>query len=491
VKLEPATRLETIMTRETAATAEGVVSLEAVPHDPRQTARLSSKYERSHSNLNPLVHPIRTAILGAAGRDFHNFNVFFRGNPAYQVVAFTATQIPNIAGRVYPAELAGDGYRQDIPIYLEEDLERLIREERIDLAVFSYSDVSHEHVMHLASRVQALGADFLLLGPNRTMLEARIPVIAVCATRTGAGKSQTARRVSMILRDAGKKTVVVRHPMPYGDLRAQRLQRFATLDDLSAQKCTIEEREEYEPHVALGNIVYGGVDYGAILERAQSEAEILLWEGGNNDLPFFRPDHLIVVTDAHRPGHELRYHPGETNVRLAHTVVINKVDTAPAESVATVRGNVERLNPRARIVEAASPITVEDSAAILGKRVLVIEDGPTVTHGEMEYGAGVVAARKYGAEICDARASAVGSIAQAYRTYPHLKAVLPAMGYGDEQIRELEETINAADCEAVIVATPIDLRRLVNVRHPMVRVRYELQEVGTPTLEDVLAPLLL
>jgi predicted GTPase len=436
------------------------------------------------------VPPIRTLILGAAGRDFHNFNVVFRDDPAYQVVAFTATQIPNIDGRLYPAELAGERYPAGIPIRLEEDLERLIGEQEIDLAVFAYSDVSHENVMHLASRANAAGADFLLLGPRRTMLEARVPVVAVCAVRTGAGKSQTARRVSQILKEAGKKVVVVRHPMAYGDLREQRVQRFADAADLDTQRCTIEEREEYEPHLALGNVVYAGVDYGAILESAQREAEILLWEGGNNDLPFYRPTHLIVVADPHRPGHELRYHPGETNLRLADTVVINKIDTAPTEHVAEVRRNVRALNPGARIVEAASPISVDEPAAIQGKRVLVIEDGPTLTHGEMAYGAGLVAARKYGAEICDPRPHAVGSIAETYRRYPDAGPVLPAMGYGEAQIQDLEDTINATACDAVIVATPVDLTRLMTVRHPMVRVRYELQEVGTPTLADSLAPFL-
>ncbi len=433
---------------------------------------------------------IRTAILGAAGRDFHNFNVYFRGNPAYEVVAFTATQIPNIEGRVYPAELAGGDYPKGIPIHLEDDLERLIERAHIGLAVFAYSDVSHEHVMHLASRAQAAGADFLLLGPDHTMLEAAIPVIAVCAARTGSGKSQTTRRVSRILRAAGRKVVVVRHPMPYGDLVAQRVQRFAAFADLERQNCTIEEMEEYEPHLALGNVVYAGVDYGAILERAQEEAEILLWDGGNNDLPFFRPDHLIVVTDPHRPGHERRYYPGETNVRLAHTIVINKVDTAPPEGVEQVRRNVRELNPGARVVEAASPITVEDPDAIRGKRVLVIEDGPTLTHGEMTFGAGVVAASRHGASIVDPRPYAVGSIAETFRRYPETGPVLPAMGYGETQIRDLRETIDATDCDAVIVATPIDLRRVVETRHPMVRVRYELEEVGSPTLEDVLAPFL-
>ncbi|HEY7461984.1 MAG TPA: cyclic 2,3-diphosphoglycerate synthase [Gemmatimonadota bacterium] len=434
--------------------------------------------------------PIRTAILGAAGRDFHNFNVHFRGNPAYEVVAFTATQIPNIEGRVYPAELAGNGYPRGIPIHLEEDLERLIERERIELVVFAYSDVSHEHVMHLASRAQAAGADFELLGPDHTMLEAAVPVIAVCAARTGSGKSQTTRRVSHVLREADRKVVVVRHPMPYGDIVAQRVQRFAELADLRRQNCTIEEMEEYEPHLALGNVVYAGVDYGAILERAQEEAEILLWDGGNNDLPFFRPDHLIVVVDPHRAGHERRYYPGETNVRMADTVVINKVDTAPRAGVDQVRRNVGELNPSARIVEAASPITVEEPEAISGKRVLVVEDGPTLTHGEMTFGAGVVAARRYGATVVDPRPYAVGSIAETFRRYPGTGPVLPAMGYGEAQIADLRATIDATPCDAVIVATPIDLRRVVDARHPMVRVRYELEEIGSPTLADVLAPFL-
>ncbi|MBA2565760.1 MAG: GTPase [Gemmatimonadetes bacterium] len=434
--------------------------------------------------------PIRTVILGAAGRDFHNFNVAFRGDRSFEVVAFTATQIPNIDGRRYPPELAGPGYPAGIPIVLEAELERVLEEMRADLAVFSYSDVSHEHVMHVASRVNAAGADFTLLSPRRTMLEAGVPVIAIGAVRTGAGKSQTSRAITRILREAGRRFVVIRHPMPYGDLVAQRVQRFAELADLAHEACTIEEMEEYEAHLAVGNVVYAGVDYGAILERARAEADILVWEGGNNDLPFYRPSHLVVVADPHRPGHELRYHPGETNVRLADTVVINKVDTAAPEAVEEVRRNVQALNPDATIIEAASPVTVDGGMSLRGKRVLVVEDGPTLTHGEMAYGAGVVAARLQGAEISDPRPYAVGSIAETFRRYPATGAVLPAMGYDEAQIRDLESTINATPSDVVVVATPIDLRRLVTSRQPMVRVRYELEEIGSPTLRDVLAPFL-
>jgi predicted GTPase len=430
----------------------------------------------------------RVIIMGAAGRDFHNFNVYFRGNEAYEVMAFTATQIPNIEGRIYPPELAGPGYPDGIPIYPESKLAELIEELDIDQVVFGYSDVSHEYVMHRASMVLAAGADFRLMGWKETMLKARVPVISVCAVRTGSGKSQTSRRVSDILREMGKRVVVVRHPMPYGDLRKQICQRFASYEDLDRYECTIEEREEYEPHLDRGMVVYAGVDYEKILREAEQEAEIILWDGGNNDLPFYKPDLHIVVTDPHRAGHELAYHPGEANLRLADVVVINKIDTANLDAVTTIRENVQATNPDAIIIEAASPIFVEDPAAIRGKRVLVVEDGPTLTHGEMAYGAGIVAARRFGAaEIVDPRPYAVGSIIETFEKYPQTGPLLPAMGYGERQIEELEETINATPCDLVIVATPIDLRRVLkHIAHPMDRVRYELQEIGQPTLEDVL-----
>ncbi len=430
----------------------------------------------------------RVIIMGAAGRDFHNFNVVFRDDPRYEVVAFTATQIPNIEGRRYPPELAGPLYPEGIPIYPEDDLERLIRDYRVHTVVFAYSDVSHEYVMHRASRALAAGADFLLLGPERTMLKATKPVIAVCAARTGSGKSQTTRYVSDILRDLGYRVAVVRHPMPYGNLNEQVAQRFATYADLDRYRCTIEEREEYEPHLDRGNTVFAGVDYGRILHMAQAEADIILWDGGNNDLPFYRPDLHIVVVDPLRAGHEMRYHPGEANVRMADVIVINKVDTASADAVRQVRENVRHLNPDAVIVEGASPIFVEDPDAIRGKRVLVIEDGPTLTHGEMSYGAGVVAAQKFGArELIDPRPYAVGSIRETFRKYPHIGPLLPAMGYGEQQIAELEATINATPCDLVLVATPIDIRRVADIEHPTDRVRYELQVIGRPTLREIIA----
>ncbi len=429
----------------------------------------------------------RVLIMGAAGRDFHNFNVVFRDNSHYEVVAFTATQIPNIEGRMYPPELAGPLYPDGIPIYPEEDLERLIREHHIDTVVFAYSDISHEYVMHRASRALAAGADFVLLGPERTMLKADIPVIAVCAARTGSGKSQTTRYVSDILRERGYRVAVVRHPMPYGNLVNQVAQRFASYEDLDRYECTIEEREEYEPHLDRGNIVFAGVDYARILKMAEKEADVILWDGGNNDLPFYRPDLHIVVVDPLRAGHERRYHPGEANVRMANVIVVNKIDTASAEDVRRVRESVRALNPNATIVEAASPIFVQDPAAIRGKRVLVIEDGPTLTHGEMPFGAGVVAAQKFGAaELVDPRPYAVGSIRDTFAKYPHIGPLLPAMGYGKKQIAELEATINATPCDLVLVATPIDIRRVADIRHPTDRVRYELQVIGQPTLRDVL-----
>jgi predicted GTPase len=431
---------------------------------------------------------IRVLIMGAAGRDFHNFNTFFRQRERYEVVAFTATQIPNIEGRIYPPELAGDLYPEGIPIYPEEDLVDLIRKHKISQVVFAYSDVSHEYVMHKASQVLAAGGDFRLLGTRHTMLESTKPVVAVCAVRTGSGKSQTTRHVCDTLQAMGRKVVVIRHPMPYGNLVAQRVQRFATYADMDKNECTIEEREEYEPHIDRGVVVYAGVDYEAILREAEKEADVIVWDGGNNDLPFYKPDLFITVADPHRPGHELTYYPGESNLRAADVVVLNKIDTADLDGIAQVRRNVRSVNPEAIIVEAASPIFVDDAAAIAGKRVLVVEDGPTLTHGEMAYGAGYVAAQRFGAaEIIDPRPYAVGSIAATFEKYPTTGAVLPAMGYGDKQICDLEQTINATPCDLVIIGTPIDLRRVVNIQHPADRVRYELQVIGRPTLKGILA----
>ncbi|MBP7227844.1 MAG: GTPase [Longilinea sp.] len=430
---------------------------------------------------------IRTIIMGAAGRDFHNFNVFFRNNPDYQVVAFTATQIPNIEGRRYPAELAGSLYPEGIPIYPESDLVNLIRDLKVDQVVFAYSDVSHETVMHKASLVLAAGADFRLMGLEKTQVKSTKPVVSVCAVRTGSGKSQTTRRVSEILRKMGYRVAAIRHPMPYGDLVKQKVQRFASYADLDKHECTIEEREEYEPHLDNGVIVYAGVDYEAILRQAEQEVDIVLWDGGNNDFPFYVSDLAIVVADPHRPGHESTYHPGETNVRSADVFVINKVDTAAPESVMRVRDNLHMLNPKAIVIEAASPLFVDNPEQIRGKRVLVIEDGPTLTHGEMAYGAGWVAARRFGAaEIVDPRPFAVGSIIATYQKYPSTGAILPAMGYGAEQMRDLEQTIANADVDLVVSATPIDLTRIIKINKPMQRVRYELQEIGQPTLEDIL-----
>ncbi len=429
----------------------------------------------------------RIVIMGAAGRDFHNFNTYFRTRPEYEVVAFTATQIPNIEGRVYPRELAGELYPNGIPIYPESDLDDLIRKHQANQVVFSYSDVSHEYVMHRASRVQAAGADFRLLGPEATMVKSSKPVVAVCAVRTGSGKSQTTRAVVAALKDMGMRVVVVRHPMPYGDLVKQAVQRFETYDDLAKHDVTIEEREEYEPHLANDTVVYAGVDYEKILRAAEREADVVLWDGGNNDFSFYKPDVYITVVDPHRPGHELRYYPGETNLRLADVIVINKIDTARPEDVERVRTSIRETNPRAIVVDGASPIFVSNPDAIRGKRVLVVEDGPTLTHGEMAYGAGVVAARRFGAaEIVDPRPFAVRTIADTYKKYPTTGAVLPAMGYGEEQTRDLEETINSADVDYVLIATPIDLRRIVHIKHPADRVRYELQEIGQPTLKEIL-----
>jgi predicted GTPase len=432
--------------------------------------------------------PTRIIIMGAAGRDFHNFNTVFRGDPGSRVVAFTATQIPNIEGRRYPKELAGPLYPEGIPIHPESDLPRLIAELEADQVVFAYSDVSHETVMHKASLVLACGADFRLIGPNASMLKAQVPVVSVCAVRTGSGKSQTARRVARILRAKGRRVVSVRHPMPYGDLVRQKVQRFAAMEDLERHQCTIEEREEYEPHIAAGGVIYAGVDYGAILAEAQREADVILWDGGNNDLPFYRPDLEIVVADPHRPGHERSYHPGEANLRRAHAVVINKIDSAGPEGIEAVRRSVRELNPQAVVVDAASPLYVDGAERIRGRRVLAVEDGPTLTHGEMKYGAGVLAAIRHGAaEIVDPRPFTVGTLARTFERYPGIGTLLPAMGYGEEQVKDLEATIARTPCDLVLIATPIDLRRVLKIDKPALRVGYELQEIGKPDLEDVLA----
>jgi predicted GTPase len=429
----------------------------------------------------------KVVIMGAAGRDFHNFNVYFRDNPRYQVVAFTAAQIPDIDDRRYPPELAGQAYPQGISIFPEEDLVELIRRHRVDLVAFSYSDVPHVEVMHKASIAMAEGADFILLAASYTMLKSGKPVIAVCAVRTGCGKSQTTRKICDILHGLGKRTVVVRHPMPYGDLRQQVVQRFASYQDFERQHCTIEEREEYEPLVEKGIVVYAGVDYARILSEAEREAEIIVWDGGNNDTPFYRPDVHLVLFDPHRAGHELLYYPGETNLRMAHVAIINKVDTAPSNNVARVRANIENFAPQADIVLAASPVLVSQPQRIRGKRVLVVEDGPTLTHGEMPYGAGVIAACKYrAAQIIDPRPYARGSIRATYARYPGVGTVLPAMGYSHQQIQDLQATINAVDCDLVMFATPINLTRLLTLNKPALRVRYEYQDHGEPRLEEVL-----
>ena len=426
-------------------------------------------------------------IMGAAGRDFHNFNLRFRDNEQFEIVAFTATQIPDIEGRTYPAELAGKLYPGGIPIHPEEELTELIRKQQVDSVVFAYSDVPHEYVMHKASLVNAAGADFWLLGANTTAIKSKVPVISICAVRTGCGKSQTTRRVSDILKSYDKKLVAIRHPMPYGDLAAQKVQRFASYEDMDKHKCTIEEREEYEPHIDRGTIVYAGVDYGAILEQAEKEAGIILWDGGNNDTSFYQPDLLIVVADPHRAGHELSYYPGETNLRMADVVIINKIDTGEYDDIEYVRESIREVNPGAVIIDAASPLIVENPDLIRGKRALVVEDGPTLTHGEMAFGAGIVAAEKFGAaEIIDPRPWIVGKIAETYEKYPDIGTLLPAMGYGDEQVADLEKTINAVDCDVVVIGTPIDLRKLVKINKPAVRVTYELQEIGKPNLDDVL-----
>ena len=431
----------------------------------------------------------RVIIAGAAGRDFHDFNTYFRNNKDFRVVAFTATQIPNIEGRRYPPELSGSLYPEGIPIHAEDELEVLITEHKVDEVVFSYSDVSHEYVMHLASRVLAAGAGFRFLSPEQTMIKSVKPLVSVCAVRTGCGKSQTSRRILEILQNelGFERVVAIRHPMPYGNLAAQAVQRFASYADMDRHECTIEEREEYEPYVERGAVIYAGVDYEAILRQAEQEADVIIWDGGNNDVPFYKSDLHIVVTDPHRPGHELRYHPGETNLRMANVVVINKVDTADNEAIVTVQQNIRKVNPNAIIVKAASPIFVDDPMAIRGKKVLVVEDGPTLTHGEMAYGAGVVAAQYFdAAEIVDPRPFSVRSIAATYEKYPSTGAVLPAMGYGRSQMQDLEETINQAPVDMVIVATPIDLAKLIDIKLPNQRVRYELQEIGRPTLSEIL-----
>jgi predicted GTPase len=426
-------------------------------------------------------------IMGAAGRDFHNFNIYFKGNRRYRVIAFTAAQIPNIDGRKYPPELAGEGYPEGIPIFPETALRQLIAEHRIDLVAFSYSDVPHEDVMHKASLAMAGGADFILIGATYTMLRSSKPVVSVCAVRTGCGKSQTTRKICAVLAEKGLRTVVVRHPMPYGDLLLQRSQRFSRTEDFVTQKCTIEEREEYEPLLEQGIVVYAGIDYEKILRSAEAEADVVVWDGGNNDTPFFRPDVHVVVFDPHRPGHEVRYYPGETNLLMADIAVINKVDSAPAAGVDAVRENIRRLNPGAAVVLAESAITVEEPDRIRGRRVLVVEDGPTLTHGEMPWGAGLIAAEANGADqVVDPRPFAAGAYSEIYQRYPHIGPVLPAMGYGSGQIRDLEKTLAAAQCDLVLFATPIDLPALLNPSHPTLRVRYEYRDSDPPFLADLL-----
>jgi len=433
----------------------------------------------------------KVIIMGAAGRDFHNFNTYFRDNEQYEVVAFTATQIPNIDDRKYPAQLAGKLYPNGIAIYPEQELADLIKKFKVDEVIFSYSDVPYDYVMNHSAAVNAAGADFKLMGPDRTMLKSSKPVIAVCAVRTGSGKSQTTRRVIELLRESGKKVVAIRHPMPYGNLVEQKVQRFANLTDLDKHQCTIEEREEYEPHIVRGNVIYAGVDYEAILREAEKEADIIVWDGGNNDLPFYKPDIHITILDPHRPGDELFYYPGEANLRMADIVVINKIDTADREDIRSVRESVFEVNPKAIIIEAASPIFIDDYELIRGKRVLAVEDGPTLTHGEMNYGAAVVAAEKFGAlELVDPRPYTVGTITETYEKYPEIGTLLPAMGYGDQQIRDLEKTINQTECDLVIIGTPIDLRKLITINKPAVRVTYELQEIGKPDLRETLKKLL-
>ncbi len=426
-------------------------------------------------------------IMGAAGRDFHNFNVYYRDNPDYRVVAFTATQIPNIENRKYPKELAGKFYPDGIPIYPEEELPELIKKLKADEVVFSYSDVSHEYVMHKASIAIANGADFRLLGANSTMLKSKRPVISICAVRTGSGKSQTTRKVSEILKKMGKRVVVIRHPMPYGNLVKQKVQRFETFKDLDKHECTIEEREEYEPHIRNGTVVYAGVDYESILREAEKEADIILWDGGNNDLPFYKPDLHIVVADPHRAGHEMKYHPGEANFRMADVIIINKEETAPKEGIDLIREHIAEVNPNAIVIDAASPFFIDNPELIRGKKVLAIEDGPTLTHGEMSYGAAVLASKKFGAaELVDAKPYAVGTLIETFNKYKQIHNYLPAMGYGEQQVKDLEKTINSTPADVVVSATPIDLTRVMKIKKPIVRVWYDLDEIGKPDLEDVL-----
>lgn len=429
-------------------------------------------------------------IIGAAGRDFHNFNTYFRGNEAYNVVAFTAAQIPDIDGRKYPAELAGDLYPEGIPIYTQEELPKLIKDLKVDDCVFSYSDVPYQHLMNVSAIVNAAGANFILLGSKDTMIKSTKPLISVGAVRTGCGKSQTSRKVIEHLMKKGLKVVAVRHPMPYGDLAAQKVQRFAEIEDLKKHKCTIEEMEEYEPHVVRGNVIYAGVDYEAILREAEKDpdgCDVVLWDGGNNDFSFYKPDLMITVVDPHRPGHELSYYPGEVTLRQADAVVINKMDTAAPENIQEVRKNIEKVNPKATVIDAASPIKVDDPSIIKGKKVLVVEDGPTLTHGEMKIGAGTVAAQKFGAaEMVDPRPYTVGKLSETFEIYPNIGTLLPAMGYGEQQLKDLETTINNTECDAVVIGTPIDLNRLINIKKPNTRVYYDLQEIGYPDLEGVL-----
>lgn len=426
-------------------------------------------------------------IMGAAGRDFHNFNVFFRDNKNYNVVAFTATQIPNIFDRSYPAELAGKLYPDGIKIYEESELVDLIHNLKVDEVVFAYSDITFNYVMSKASIVNAAGASFRLMGASETMIKSTKPVVAVLAVRTGCGKSQTSRRIVKLLQDAGKKVVAIRHPMPYGDLVKQKVQRFATIDDLKKHECTIEEIEEYEPHIARGGVIYAGVDYEAILREAEKEADVILWDGGNNDMSFYNADVTFTVVDPHRAGHEMNYYPGNTSLRMADAIIINKMDSATKEGIETVRKNIKEVNPKAIVIDAYSPLTVDNPGLITGKRVLIVEDGPTLTHGEMKYGAGTVAAERLKAkEIVDPRPFTVNSISDTFKKYPNIGILLPAMGYGDEQIKDLEETINKTDCDSVVIGTPIDLGRILKINKPSTRVMYELQEIGENTCESVL-----
>ncbi|MCH7620108.1 MAG: GTPase [Candidatus Marinimicrobia bacterium] len=435
-----------------------------------------------------MIDRIRTVIMGAAGRDFHNFNTVFRGDEKFEVVAFTATQIPNIEGRRYPPELSGELYPDGIPIYPETEISKIIKDENIDQVIFAYSDVSHQYVMELSAKINALGAQFSTMGADQTMVKSSKPVVAVCAVRTGSGKSQTTRRVAEVLGAMGKRVAVIRHPMPYGDLASQAVQRFAEYADLEKHQVTIEEREEYEPHISRGNVVFAGVDYEAILRTAEKEADVILWDGGNNDMPFYKPDLMFTIADPHRAGHELTYYPGSTCARLADVVIINKVNTAERADVELVRNNILSVNPGVILIEANSPVTVDNPELIKGKRVLVVEDGPTLTHGGMKYGAGVVAAEESGAaELIDPRPYAVGSIKEAFEKYPDIGKLLPAMGYGNGQTKDLQDTINSVDCDSVVIGTPIDLTKIINIEKPSVRVSYELEEIGTPDIKEILS----